>query len=117
MTMRENAPPLSAPETDKARIMMSVWAVMVVATLLIWGISEFAHASPEAHALRWPVFIAATAMSALKVCLIAWYYMDMKDAPRWLQTLIGVWICAVFAIISLLHMPPQWLKSLQLRGL
>lgn len=84
---------ISAIRTHTGRTALPTWLVLTACTVLSW--SESPSGRPS-H----PVILIVLALTAIKVALIIASYMEISRAPRWLQTLCGAWIMAVFGILT-----------------
>lgn len=77
-----------------------VWVTLVALTLASWTDSTFATASAVTA-------VVVIGLSAIKVVLVVASYMEIAEAPRWLQALCGLWFVAVFGTISVGYLLPQ----------
>mgnify|MGYP003576877668 CR=1 FL=1 len=72
-----------------------VWVVLVLATLASWWTAEHESA---------PIFFAAVMIvAALKIRLILWHFMDLKDGPLPWRIFFDCWAAACAAIILGVH--------------
>jgi heme/copper-type cytochrome/quinol oxidase subunit 4 len=70
-----------------------VWLVLVVVTVTTtWVLTE--HGIPAELAV-----IAIMLLAAVKVGLILWHFMELRDAPVVAQAAFGTWVVAVVAIV------------------
>lgn len=97
--------------------LVSTWLATVLATLLAWWLST--HGLTGEAPWSKATAVCLIALSALKAGLIAWRYMEIRWAPRWLQALLLLWMSAAFFSITILYLSPRistWLAGLHMTG-
>jgi heme/copper-type cytochrome/quinol oxidase subunit 4 len=70
-----------------------VWLVLVVVTVITtWVLSE--QGVPAVFAV-----VGILLLAAVKVALIMWHFMDLREAPRPAQAAFGAWVVGVPALV------------------
>ncbi|RAY12528.1 prokaryotic cytochrome C oxidase subunit IV family protein [Actinomadura craniellae] len=96
--------------TDKAllekdrRAFLLVWIALSAATVLAWLLAP---GEPESSAdLGWGPAAAIVLLGLVKCRLIIRYFMEVRHAPRWLQTATDAWLAVLW--ITLLGIYLFW---------
>ncbi len=75
-----------------------VWGTLVAITLLSWWIgSKHGHDELGRNAL---ISFAVILIAAIKIRMIIREFMEVREAPKWLQRLTDAWI--LFVVFTLL---------------
>lgn len=82
----------------------AVWVVLVVITL----VSVLESAQPGSGY----VLGAIAGLTALKVALVIFAYMEVSRAPLWLKAACVAWIGIAMGTVTLLMVFPQWSVAL-----
>lgn len=79
-----------------------IWAFLIAATIMTWWLGNsrgefsynFSNPIPD-YALSAGIMLIA----AIKVRLIIWHFMEVKEGPIWLRWSFDVWLCMLTTII------------------
>ncbi|CAM3464162.1 cytochrome C oxidase subunit IV family protein [Mycobacterium frederiksbergense] len=72
------------------------WALLTAVTLVSW---LTARDTGSAHVLNATVTVAVLLIAAVKSQLVIWYFMEVRNAPRWLKAATAGWVIALFALL------------------
>lgn len=72
------------------------WALLTAVTLVSW---LTARDTGSAHVLNATVTVAVLLIAAVKSQLVIWYFMEVRNAPRWLKAATACWVIALFALL------------------
>ncbi|MES2153386.1 MAG: cytochrome C oxidase subunit IV family protein [Pseudomonadota bacterium] len=89
------------------RPVFTAWALLVVCTLV--SVSDGMRSAS-------PAMLAAVAgLTACKVTLVIFRFMEVERAPLWLRAACLAWIAIIFCMIGALVAFPQWSVEFILR--
>ncbi len=80
---------------------LAVWAALAAITLI--SVAESVHPMPAS------AVAVVAALTALKVGLVMFSYMELDQAPLWLKAAGLAWIVIIFNVVGVLLVCPQWL--------
>lgn len=66
-----------------------VWLALVAATLASWTMAVGREFNPAYSG------VAIIVIALIKVRLVGWYFMELREAPVWLRALFDGWVFAV----------------------
>lgn len=72
------------------------WALLTAVTLVSW---LTARDTGSAHVLNATVTVAVLLIAAVKSQLVIWYFMEVRNAPRWLKAATAGWVIALVALL------------------
>lgn len=74
-----------------------VWALLSAITIGTWSLGHVS-TSPGITG-RAVVTVAALIIAAVKVQLIIWNFMEVRDAPLWLRNSTTIWLVVLIGLI------------------
>lgn len=74
------------------RRLATVWIVVIAITGACWLEST----RPPSTLLQGLLI----ALTMTKAWLVIWHFMELREAPRWLQTLAAGWVGVVFVVLT-----------------
>lgn len=75
-----------------------VWAFLMAVTIAAWGFSQNSGASVNPA-----VTIGVLLIAFIKVQLVIWYFMEVKDSPDWLKKTCCAWLGVTALLILCLY--------------
>jgi len=73
-----------------------IWALLTAGTVASWAVSRDGQAVPD---LNTAVTVSALLIAAIKAQLVVYYFMEVRDAPRWLRRTLSGWLILLFAAL------------------
>jgi cytochrome c oxidase subunit IV len=73
-----------------------VWAFLTTVTIVSWLTARDGGA---AHVVNATVTVVVLLIAAVKTQLVIWHFMEVRNAPRWLQVTTGSWVIGLFAML------------------
>lgn len=72
------------------------WALLTAVTLVSW---LAARDTGSAHVLNAAVTVVVLVIAAVKSQLVIWYFMEVRQAPRWLRAATTGWVITLFVLL------------------
>jgi cytochrome c oxidase subunit IV len=72
------------------------WLALMVATALSWA---FGHEARGEETIAAAAVAGVIASAAVKVAIIAWQFMELHGAPRWLLWGLLGWLAAITTVL------------------
>jgi len=87
----------------QSRAITWVWGLLVLITIGTGWLAPAAHTNHLAQASL-PITVLVLALALIKSRLIIRYFMEVRNAPRWLGLATDGWLAALFGAVLVIYL-------------